>query len=139
MSPDRNALAAFYRRYIACCNEHRFEELGQFVAHDVVINGTDGGLDAYTEGLRDVVRAFPDYHWDLRHLLVDPPWIAAHLTDTGTQRAPFLGVAATGRSVSTEEFAIYRIDAAQIAEVWGTGFVEQLLHQIRGHGSDPPP
>ena len=50
-----------------------------------------------------------------------------------------LGVAATGRSVSTEEFALYRIDTAQIAEVWGTGFVEQLVHQIRGHGSDPPP
>ena len=50
-----------------------------------------------------------------------------------------LGVPATGRSVSTEEFAFYRIDAAQIAEVWGTGLVEQLLHQIRGHGSDPPP
>ena len=49
-----------------------------------------------------------------------------------------LGVAATRRAVSGEEFAFYLIDAAQIAEVWGTGFVEQLLHQIRGPGSDPP-
>jgi predicted ester cyclase len=42
-----NGLAAFYRRYNACCNEHRFEDLARFVARDVVINGTDRGLDAY--------------------------------------------------------------------------------------------
>ena len=52
-------LAAFYRRYNACCNEHRFDGLGEFVAADVVIKGTDCGLDAYSENLRTVVRAFP--------------------------------------------------------------------------------
>jgi predicted ester cyclase len=56
-----NELAAFYRRYNACCNEHRFEDLREFVARDVVINGTDRGLDTYAEGLRGVIRAFPDY------------------------------------------------------------------------------
>ena len=44
-------LAAFYRRYNACCNEHRFEDLREFVARHVVINGTEGGLDAYADGL----------------------------------------------------------------------------------------
>ena len=56
-----NGLAAFYRSYDACCNEHRFEDLADFVARDVVINGVDRGLEAYAEGLRSVVRAFPDY------------------------------------------------------------------------------
>jgi predicted ester cyclase len=47
-------LAAFYRRYNACCNEHRFDGFGEFVADDVVINGTDRELDAYASftGLR---------------------------------------------------------------------------------------
>jgi predicted ester cyclase len=134
-----NGLAAFYRRYNACCNEHRFEDLPQFVARDVVINGTDRGVDAYADGLRAVVRAFPDYHWELRHLLVDAPWIAAHLADTGTHRRPFLGVPPTGRSVSTQEFAFYRIDADQITEVWGTAFGVHLLQQIRERKSEPLP
>jgi predicted ester cyclase len=136
---DRQRARAFYRRYNACCNGHRFDDLAQFVARDVVINGTDRGLDAYAENLRAVVRAFPDYRWELRHLLVDPPWIAAHLADTGTHRAPFLGVPATGRSVSTQEFAFYRIDADQINEVWGTAFDVHLLQQIRPHSSELPP
>jgi aspartyl-tRNA synthetase len=132
-------LAPFYRRYNTYCNEHRFDEFDEFVAPDVVINGTDRGLDAYTGGLRAVVRAFPDYRWELRHVLVDAPWVAAHLADTGTHRAPFLGVPATGRSVRTDEFALYRIDAGRIAEVWGTAFAVHVLEQIRSEASDPPP
>jgi hypothetical protein len=27
-------LAAFYRRYNVCCNEHRFEDLAEFVARE---------------------------------------------------------------------------------------------------------
>jgi len=124
-------LAAFYRSYNACCNEHRFEDLAEFVAEDVVTNGTERGLDAYTEGLRAVVRAFPDYRWDLHHLVIEPPWIAAHFANTGTHRGPFLGVPATGRSVSTQEFALYRVVADRIAEVWVTADDLRLLQQIR--------
>ena len=57
-------LAAFYRRYNACCNEHTYDELGAFVAHDVAINGVERGRDAYVDGQRSVVRAFPDYRWN---------------------------------------------------------------------------
>jgi predicted ester cyclase len=124
-------LAAFYRRYNALCNEHRFADLREFVAHEVVINDTERGLDAYAEGLSAVVRAFPDYRWELRHLVVNAPWIAAHLADTGTHRGNFRGFQATGRSVSTQEFAFYRVDAGRIAEVWGTAFHVQLLEQLR--------
>jgi predicted ester cyclase len=124
-------LAAFYRRYNACCNEHRLADLGEFVAHDVVVNGSERRLDAYADALRPVVLAFPDFRWQLQHLMVDAPWIAVHLTDAGTHRATFLGVEATGRTVSTEEFAFYRIAAGRIAEVWGTAFHAHLVEQLR--------
>lgn len=31
MEGERTELEAFYRRYIQCCNEHRFDDLGEFV------------------------------------------------------------------------------------------------------------
>jgi predicted ester cyclase len=80
-----------------------------------------------------VIRAFPDYRWELRHLVVDAPWVAAHLAGTGTHRGTFLGVQATGRPVHVQEFAIYRIDTGRIAEVWGTAFHEDLLQQLSGN------
>jgi predicted ester cyclase len=48
-------LEAFYRRYLQRCNEHRFDELGEFVDENVEVNG-----------------------------LVDGCWLSAHLVDTGT-------------------------------------------------------
>ncbi len=126
-----NELAAFYRRYNALCNEHRFEDLAEFVARDVAIDGTVRGLEAYAGELRAVVRAFPDYRWELRRLVVDAPWVAAHVTDTGTHRGTFRGVEATGRSVAIPEFAFYRVDAGRIAEVWGSAFHVHLLEQLR--------
>ena len=51
--------------------------------------------------------------------------------DTGTHHGAFHGVRATGRSVSTQEFAFYRVDADRIAEVWGMAFHVHLLEQLR--------
>jgi aspartyl-tRNA synthetase len=84
-----------------------------------------------------VVAAFPDYRWELRHLLVDAPWLAAHFTDTGTHRGSFLGVPASGRSVSTQEFAFYRVDAGRIVEVWVTADDLHLLQQLRPPAEAP--
>jgi len=75
------------------------------------VNGERLGFRGYAEGLAAVVEAFPDYHWDLRHLLVDGCWLSAHWVDTGTTPA--------GRFVSTQEFAMYRVAGSRIVEVWG--------------------
>jgi predicted ester cyclase len=69
MKTEREDILAFYGRYLARCNEHRFDDLGEFVADDV--NGPTQGLSRYIAGLRAVVDAFPDYQWQLQHLLVD--------------------------------------------------------------------
>ena len=119
METDRAELAAFYRRYNERCNAHRFEELGEFVAADVRVNDAAVGLTGYIAGLRAVVEAFPDYHWDLRRLLVDGSWLSAHLSNTGTHTGTFRDVPATGRTIATMELALYRTDGGKIVESWG--------------------
>ncbi len=115
---ERPELAAFYRRYINRCNEHRFDELDEFVDQNVEVNGAVHGLRKYGAGLRSVVEAFPDFQWDLQHLLIDDCWLGAHLTDTGTSAA--------GRPVTIEEFAIYRMAGGRIVAVWGDLDKERL-------------
>jgi predicted ester cyclase len=129
--PAADDLRATYRRYNAACNAHAFDRLGEFVAEDVEVNGEVQGLAAYVRGLEAVVEAFPDYRWDLRHLLVDRCWVAAHFRDTGTHAGSFLGVPATGRAVVTQEFALYRFEGTRIAEVWVTADDLLLLDQLR--------
>ncbi len=124
-------LSAFYRRYIACCNAHEFHRLGEFVASGVQVNGDVQSLPDYIRNLEAVVEAFPDYHWDLQHLLVDDEWVAAHFIDTGTHMGTFLGVQPTRREVITQEFAFYRVAVDRIVEVWGTADNLRILQQLR--------
>ncbi len=109
--------SAFYRRYLTRCNEHRFDDLGEFIADDV--NGPAEGLDRYIAGLHAVTAAFPVYHWDLHRLLVDGPWLAARLSGTGTHTGTFRGIPATGRRIRSQELVISRLADGKIAEVWG--------------------
>jgi predicted ester cyclase len=99
-------MSAFYRRYLMRCNEHRFGELGEFVADGV--NGPGEGLGLYIAGLRAVAEAFTDYHW-----------LAARLYGTGTHTGTFRGIAATGRQIRTQELVIYRVADGKIVESWG--------------------
>src|SRR4051812_31193640 len=103
MALERADLIALYGRYLACCNEHRFDALGEFVAEQVDGSGAVDGLAAYIDRLKDVTTAFPDYHWDLQKVLVEGDTIAARLIAGGTHTGPFGGIAATGRRVATQE------------------------------------
>lgn len=125
-------LDTWYRQYNEHCNQHRFDELVNFVHRDVRVNGEVQGLTDYVAGLEAVVAAFPDYRWDLQHLVVDGDWIAAHFLDTGRHSGPFLGVAATGRHVQTQEFSFYRVVDGLIVEVWVAADNLSVLEQIRG-------
>ena len=50
MDFDPDTLPTFYRRYLGRCNEHRFDELGEFVADDV--NGPTEGIAATQRVIR---------------------------------------------------------------------------------------
>lgn len=127
---------ALYRRSNDRCNGHDFRVLGEFVAEDVRVNGESLGLERYIHGLADVVVTFPDYHWQLERLLAEGDWISGRFTDSGTHRGTFLGVAPTGRSISTFELAVYRLIDGKIAEVWVTADNPAITRQLTD-GSEP--
>jgi predicted ester cyclase len=108
---ERAEVEAFYRSYLQRCNEHRFDELGQFVDEKVEVNGEPHDLQRYIEGLRSVVEEYPDFHWELRQLLVDGDWLSARLIDTYT--------ASAGRAASLQEFAMYHVTDGMIVQSWG--------------------
>ncbi|MET7279470.1 nuclear transport factor 2 family protein [Kribbella sp. NPDC005582] len=101
----------FYERYLRRCNSYRFDDLDEFVADDVEINGGLAGLEKYGAGLRSVVETYPDFHWELHRLLVDGDWMSAHLFDTYTT--------VDGRPAVLQEFALYRLRGGRIVQVWG--------------------
>src|SRR5260370_18508841 len=62
--------------------------------------------------------AFPDWHWEIRSLVVDGDYIAGHFAVTGTHRGTFQGIEATGRRVTISEFTFYRLEDDKFADAW---------------------
>jgi predicted ester cyclase len=122
MGLDRADVTALYDRYLACCNEHRFDQLGEFVAEQVSGSGTVDGLAGYIDRLKAVTEAFPDYHWELQDLIFEEDTFAARLIGRGTHTGPFGGIAPTGRRISTQELVIYRVTDGRISHCWGDFF-----------------
>ena len=122
MGVERADVVALYERYLPRCNEHRFDQLGEFVSEQVSGSGPVDGLAAYIDGVRAVCTAFPDYHWELQELVVEEDRLAARLIGQGTHTGPFSGIAPTGRKVSTQELVIYRFADGKIVQCWGDLF-----------------
>jgi predicted ester cyclase len=78
-----------------------------------------------------LISAFPDWHWEIRHIVVDGENIAVHFTVTGTHRGPFQGIEATGRRVTVSEFTLYRVEDGKFAEVWDLTDMDAVMRQIR--------
>ena len=74
--------------------------------------------------------AFPDWHWEMRHLVVDGDYIALHFTVTGTHRGSFQGIKATGRRVTTVEFTLYRLEDDKFAEGWDLTDMDAVMRKI---------
>jgi predicted ester cyclase len=122
MGPERADVAAVYERYLTRCNEHRFDELGEFVSEQVAGSGSVDGLAAYIDRLKVVTTAFPDYHWELQDVVVGDDTVAARLIGHGTHTGPFDGIAPTGRRLSTQELVLYRFADGKIVGCWGDLF-----------------
>jgi predicted ester cyclase len=119
MGLERAELVARYERYLTCCNERRFDQLGEFVDEQVSGSGSADGLAAYIERVKAVCTGFPDYHWDLQDLVVEENAIAARLIGQGTHTGFFDGIAPTGKKMTIQELVIYRIADGKIIQCWG--------------------
>jgi predicted ester cyclase len=60
--------------------------------------------------------AFPDLHWTLHDSIAEGDRIMAFSTWTGTHRGEFMGIPATGRSVTVEAWTLDRYRDAQLTE-----------------------
>lgn len=107
-----------YRAYIACLNAQDWPNLGRFVDETAVHNGRHLGVAGYRAMLERDYDEIPDLRFDIRMLVCEPPFVAAHLAFDCHPRATFLGLPVNGRRVAFVENVIYEFRANRIVEVW---------------------
>ena len=111
-------LEAIYRRYLAQCNERKFDELGEFLHDQLQLNGKAISRASFVDRLRSLIDAVPDFRWDLIDLVSSGCKLAVRNRTSGTPRAQWLGVEPNGNSVAVTELVFYTYKDGKIAEIW---------------------
>jgi hypothetical protein len=79
-------------------------------------------------------RAFPDLHVTVEDLIEEGDKVVGRNTLTGTHQGEYMGLPATGKSVTYSEIIIFRFVNGRIAETWG---VVDVFSQMRQLGMIP--
>ena len=133
---QRDEYRSLYLSYLKYCNGHDFDRMATFYTSTIKVNDVPMDPAAVTAQFEPLISAFPDWHWEMRHIVVDGDYIACHFTVTATHRGAFEGVEATGRRVSISEFTLYRVEDGKFAEVWDLTDMDAVMRQI-GQGDAP--
>ncbi|KAI9150307.1 hypothetical protein HJFPF1_10066 [Paramyrothecium foliicola] len=102
----------------------------KFYTSPISINDEPWEPTKVTAQFKPLVEAFPDWHWQIRHLTIDGDYLAIHFKVTGTHRGIFQGVEPTGRRVSTTQFTLYRVLGDKFTDVWDLTDIDSIMKQI---------
>ena len=116
-------------------NQGRIHELIQErFAPDFVNHSAPPGLPPTREGneLFSMAfrHAFPDYQVTIHDVIVEGDKVVTRKTFSGTHRAEWMGVPASGRQISFGGIDIVRIADGKVIEHWGEFDMLGLLQQI---------
>ena len=121
-------------------NQGAIDSSDQFFWEDMVEQVPMPGQGPGLNGLKDVLRgmraAFPDMHWTVEEQIAEGDKVVTRFAWTGTHRAEFFGVPATGRPVKVWGIVIDRLDGGKIKD---TRIIMDALGLMMQLGAFPPP
>ncbi len=102
-----------------------------FIDHASAGRATD--RTGFLDGIRELYRAFPDFHAVIEDLVVDEPAqkVVVRWTAVGTHQGDFMGFPATGRPIRFRGIEIICVQAGRVSERWGEWDAANLLDQFR--------
>ena len=121
VSGNESANIAVVGRFLEeVINQGRLEQADELVAVDFVELDPIPGQRQGREGLKEVIgmmrAAFPDIQWVVDETVASGDKVVTRFTWTGTHQGTFLGVPATGRSVSVKGVVIDRLVGGKMTD-----------------------
>jgi steroid delta-isomerase-like uncharacterized protein len=125
---------AAMRRVYEIFNAGRLEDIEGVMAAELVSHEAFPGIPSGRGGFRLYVKmirnAFPDLRMDVQQLVADGDTVVARVRMTGTHRAHFLDIPATGRRVDITLVDIARFENGVGVEHWGYTDTAALMQQL---------
>jgi steroid delta-isomerase-like uncharacterized protein len=121
-------------------NQGRLETADEIVALDFVELDPLPGQQQGREGLKEVIAmmraGFPDIHWVTEETVEQGEKVVSRFTWTGTHKGTFLGIPATGKSVSVKGVVIDRVVDGKMTD---SRILMDTLGMLQQLGVVPPP
>jgi predicted ester cyclase len=128
MSLEENK--AIVRRFVEAYNERKLDLIDDFVAPNYLDHTNKVGR----EGLRQLfdvgLIAFPDWHETIEDIIAEGDKVWVRLSYTGTHKGEFMGLAPTGKKITSKAVDIYRIVDGKLAEYWNVTDNVNIFRQI---------
>jgi steroid delta-isomerase-like uncharacterized protein len=87
-------------------------------------------VNGYRQMMSGLLAAFPDSRFFVRDIVAEGDRVVARHTMEGTQQGAFLGIPASGKHVTVEASAMFRIQDAKVTEIWLNADFLGMLQQI---------
>jgi steroid delta-isomerase-like uncharacterized protein len=88
------------------------------------------GLKAWGDFIIEFHRAFPDFLDTIELQIAEGNHVATRFISRGTHEGTFMGISATGRTVSWSGISIDRIENERIVESWGNWDMMGVFQQL---------
>jgi steroid delta-isomerase-like uncharacterized protein len=118
--PESENIATVDRFVEEVINQGRLDSADQLVEADFIELDPLPGQRQGREGLKETIAmmrtGFPDIHWVTDETVAAGDKVVSRFTWTGTHRGDFLGIPATGKSVTVRGVVIDRLNAGKMAD-----------------------
>jgi predicted ester cyclase len=117
MSAETNK--AIVRRFMAdVWQAGKLDVADELVHPAYVVPGVGQGPEAVKRNLATWRAAFPDLEWEIEDMLAEGDRVAVRFMLHGTHLGEFHGIAPTGRRVTMQEMAVWRIVDGKLHTGW---------------------
>ena len=121
MSADENK--ALFRRYIEeVFNKRNVGALDEILSPEFVHHFLPPGITPDRDGMKQFVpqllAAFDGFHLTIEDMIAEGDRVAARLTMGGIHNGEFIGIAPTGKRITSTEICVQRIKDGRVVESW---------------------
>ena len=107
-----------------------------FVDHQPPMPGVPGDREGLKTALGVLFGTFTDLHLHLEDLIAEGDKVVARYSAHGTHNGDAMGIPPTGKEVTFDAIAVYRIQGGKITDRWELVDMLKLMQQI---GAAPAP
>jgi len=107
---------AIVRRFIEAYNKRNLDLFDDLLAPDYFDHTSKVGVEGLKQLMNMAFKAFPDFHETIEDIIAEGDKVWARITFTGTHTGEFMGIAPTGKKITTEMVDIFRIVNGKLVE-----------------------